>query len=232
MMNIEIWSDYSCPFCYIGKRKLENAIKELGVENKIKLVFKAYQLNPDAPEVAIDGIEGLSKIKGIPKEQVKVMYGQATTYAKMVGLDYHMDKIQYVSTYKAHRLAKLAKKYGKESELTELLMDGYFVKGLNLGDHDTLTKLATSVGLDEELVKSILNTNEFANLVDKDIEEAESIGIQGVPFFIFGRKYAVSGAQDTAIFKQAITKALEETKSFTLLDEEDAPKCEGDECSI
>lgn len=231
MIEIEVWSDFSCPFCYIGKRKLEQAIKELNIENKVKVQFKSYQLNPDAPLEAVDGIKGLGEAKGIAPDQVKMMFAQAKMHAKTVGLDYHMENMKYVSTYKAHRLAKLAEKYNKASELAELLMDGYFVKGLNLGDNQTLTNLALSIGLDINEIKSTLTTNRFAELVEKDINEAQSIGIQGVPFFIFGRRYAFSGAQAIETFKQAIQKTLEETSNIKII-EEDAPSCEGDECNI
>lgn len=210
-MKIEIWSDFVCPFCYIGKRKLEQALEKFPHRDKVEVQFKSYQLDPDAkydPELTF--YETFSKLKGMPLDQVKVMNEQVRQHAEQVGLTYHFDTMKYANTFDAHRLAQYAKENGKGDELTERLFYAHFTESKLISDHETLIDLAKEVGLDESEVKDVLETNKFTEEVEADIEMARNIGVQGVPFFVFNRKYAVSGAQPTETFLAALEKVWEE----------------------
>lgn len=210
-MKIEIWSDFVCPFCYIGKRKLEQALEKFPHRDKVEVQFKSYQLDPDAkydPELTF--YETFSKLKGMPLDQVKVMNEQVRQHAEQVGLTYHFDTMKYANTFDAHRVAQYAKENGKGDEWTERLFYAHFTESKLISDHETLINLANEVGLDESEVKDVLETNKFTEEVESDIEMARNIGVQGVPFFVFNRKYAVSGAQPTETFLAALEKVWEE----------------------
>ena len=213
-MKIEIWSDFVCPFCYIGKRKLEQALETFPHRDEVTIQFKSYQLDPDAkydPELSFD--ETFSKLKGMPLEQVKAMNEQVRQHAEQVGLTYHFDTMKYANTFDAHRVAQYAEKNGKGDEITERFFYAHFTESKLLSDQGTLVELASEVGLNEAEVKEVLETNKFTEEVEADIEMAQNIGVQGVPFFVFNRKYAVSGAQPTETFLTALEKVWEEEQA-------------------
>ena len=232
-MKIEIWSDYVCPFCYIGKRKLEKALKQFDYSNQVEIVFKAYELNPYAPEIP-DGVgyEGFAKAKNITIEKAKAMMDPIVGVASQYGLEYHMDKTLMINTHKAHRLAKWARTFNKEIELSELLMNANFKLGLNLADNDVLLGLVKEIGLDPTLALKVLESNEFSDVVKAEFEEASELGVRGVPFFVFNRKYAISGAQPDEQFVLALKKAYEDSVTFEELATDEDQLCGDDGCKI
>lgn len=210
-MKIEIWSDYVCPFCYIGKRHLEQAIQEAGLQEKVEVVYKAYELDPNAPATSDKSMRTVLEEKyKIASEEAKAMTDNVAEQAKAVGLAYDFDKMTRANTFQAHRLAKFAEEEGLGQEMTERLLHAYFIEGKKIGAFETLLALAEEVGLSAERTQEMLHSEAFNDEVKKDIQEAGQIGVQGVPFFVIDRKYALSGAQPVATFVEALQKAVAE----------------------
>lgn len=215
-MKVEIWSDVMCPFCYIGKRKFELALEKFPQRDTVEITWKSFQLNPDMitdPDKNIN--QYLAEVKGWSVKQAEDANNYVTDIAKKVGLTYNMDKAIVANSFDAHRLSHLAKKYNKQDALEERLFLAYFTEGKNTADHDTLIAIGVEIGLEENEIKSMLESNEFSAQVNRDILEAQMVGARGVPFFVFDRKYAVSGAQDPAAFEQVLNTIWEEQTKLT-----------------
>ncbi len=215
-MKVEIWSDVMCPFCYIGKRKFELALEKFPQRDTVEITWKSFQLNPDMitdPDKNIN--QYLAEVKGWSVKQAEDANNYVTDIAKKVGLTYNMDKSIVANSFDAHRLSHLAKKYNKQDALEERLFLAYFTEGKNTADHDTLIAIGVEIGLEENEIKSMLESNEFSAQVNRDILEAQMVGARGVPFFVFDRKYAVSGAQDPAAFEQVLNTIWEEQTKLT-----------------
>ena len=210
-MNVEIWSDVMCPFCYIGKRKFERALEQFPHKKNINIIWKSFQLDPDSvTEPNLNTIDHLAKRKGWSKQQAQETTAHVTDIAKQVGLEFNFDKAIVANSFDAHRLSHLAKKYNKQNDLEEQLFKAYFTDGKNTADHKILTKIGMASGIDEQEIVNVLKSDQYAVEVHDDIEQAQKIGVQGVPFFVLDRKYAVSGAQEPEAFLEALTKAYEE----------------------
>lgn len=213
-MKIEIWSDVICPFCYIGKVKFETALNDFVNKNNIEVEWKSFQIMPDLETQESRSLdEVLAHEKGISLNQAKELNGYATSMAKAVGLDYHFDKAIPANTLKAHQFLHFAKKSGAQNEAEEILFKAYFSEGKNIDDTETLLHLAQSLGLDEVDLKNTLERNTFVGEINSDIKEASQIGVTGVPFFVFNKKYAVSGAQDSKVFLEVLQKSFTEWQS-------------------
>jgi predicted DsbA family dithiol-disulfide isomerase len=231
-MNVEIWSNVMCPFCYIGKRKFENALEQFPHKDDIKIIWKSFQLDPSTvTDSSLNTIENLRLKKGWSKEQAAETIAHVADIAKQVGLNFNFDKAVVANSFDAHRLSHLAKKYNLQNELEEKLFSAYFTEGKNTADYETLLKIALEIGMDEAEVSEMLKGNTFANEVHQDIEQAQQIGVRGVPFFVLNQKYAISGAQESETFLQALHKAYYETKLVDLSNNE-AAVCGPDGCDI
>lgn len=208
-MKIEIWSDIMCPFCYIGKRQLETALAEFPNE-EFEIEWKSFQLDPSIePQSGKDVYTFLAERKGISVEQSIEMHKGVVERAKSVGLDYHFDKAIISNSLTAHRIIHLAKSKKLGDEMEEIFFKAYFTEGRDLNDAQTLIELGVKAGLDAAEVKEVVeNNNIYLNEVQEDITEAQQIGVQGVPFFVFDRKYAVSGAQPVEAFVNTIKEVL------------------------
>ncbi|MRX41637.1 DsbA family oxidoreductase [Flavobacterium sp. LC2016-23] len=208
-MKIEIWSDIMCPFCYIGKRQLETALAEFPNE-EFEIEWKSFQLDPTiSPEPGKDVYTYLAERKGMSVEQSKEIHKGVAERAKSVGLDYHFDKAVISNSFTAHRIIQLAKTKKLGGEMEEIFFKAYFTDGKDLNDGPTLLELAEKAGLDKaETLKVLENENLFLSDVHTDIMEAQQFGVQGVPFFAFDRKYAVSGAQPVETFVETIKELL------------------------
>lgn len=210
-MKVEIWSDIVCPFCYIGKRKFESALERFSDKGQVDIVWKSYQLEPNMPAAPGKSVYQLVADKhNVSLVQSKAMHEQLTQTAKGVGLVYNFDKAIPVNTHKAHELIQFAKAYGKQSQAEEALFRAYFTEGRNINDLSVLFQIGTTLGLDDGLLQDALENGNYAGKVQDDISEALKIGVQGVPFFVFNRKYAVSGAQDTDAFLETLEKSFAE----------------------
>ncbi|KAB2917765.1 MAG: DsbA family oxidoreductase [Bacteroidetes bacterium] len=235
-MKVEIWSDVMCPFCYIGKRKFEAAMTQFADSNNIELEWKSFQLSPDMVTDTSKNInQYLAEHKGISIEEAKRMNDYVTNMAKQVGLEYNFDKAIVANSFNAHRFSHFAKQHGKQDEAEEMLFRAYFTEGKNTGDLDVLAQLGAEIGLDTAALKTALESDTYAQDVLADITEAMQLGVRGVPFFVFDRKYAVSGAQDPAVFLQTLDKSFEEWRkanpqpAFEMVG--DGPSCEpGKDC--
>lgn len=211
-MKVEIWSDIMCPFCYIGKRHFEAALKQFADADKIEIEWHSFQLDPELPKPASDlnVYEYLAQRKGISVAQSKTMHENVVQMAERAGLHYNFDKTVVANSFDAHRLIQFAKTKGLGDAAEECLFKAYFTEGKNMCDTPTLLQLAKGIGLNETETKEVLNSNAFAEEVEKDIEEASQIGVRGVPFFVFDRKYAVSGAQPVDGFVNVLQKSFSE----------------------
>jgi predicted DsbA family dithiol-disulfide isomerase len=232
-MKIELWSDFACPFCYIGKTRFENALAKFPHKKHVEVVYKAYQLNPNAPKVMKGSpAEAFAKGHRMTKDQALQRFEMFKNNAKTVGLEYNYEDIQMTNTFDAHRLAKWANQFDLEQDITSRFMKAYFTDGMNLADHETLISLVKEVGLDADAAKIVLKGNDFADEVQSQITEGRQVGVQGVPFFVLNRKYGVSGAQQEAYFTQVLEKLWEEEKPLETIGESDGPTCNDETCEI
>jgi len=210
-MKIEIWSDIACPFCYIGKRKIEKAISKFPQKDKIEIEWKSFLLNPDqVTQPNKSSEEHLAEVKGWSLEQTKEITANMTNMAAQEGLEYHLDKTVVANTKKAHRVLHLAKTVGKGDEMKESLLKAYFTDGVNIDDDAVLLGLAKEIGLSEITIQEVLRSDKFENEVDQDIYESRQVGVKGVPFFVLDRKFGISGAQPDEVFDQTLEKAWKE----------------------
>ena len=234
-MKVEIWSDIMCPFCYVGKKNFENALEQLPFKDKIEVEWKSFQLDPTLPvEGASEStIDYLVTRKGMPKEQIEGMMNHLQQAGTAVGIEFRQDISIPVNTFRAHRLIHFAQRQGKGSEMEEALFLAHFTEGKNVGNIEVLTELATSIGLNKEAVVALLNSEEHTQEVKNDIEEAQALGISGVPFFVVDRKYGISGAQPIDTFAEAITQAYKENQpKFEMKGDQDAKACGPEGCEI
>lgn len=211
-VKVEIWSDVACPFCYIGKRKFEQALAQFEYKDSIEIEWKSFQLDPTIPknvDQSIGMYQYLADNKGISLKESKRMHENVTEYAKTVGLVYDFDHAKISNTLDAARLIHFAKQFDKQGLAKEKLLEAHFTLGLDVADIEVLVKIADEIGLDPEKVRSMLLSDEFKLEVAQDIQEARNLGISGVPFFVFDRKHGVSGAQDVEVFLNALRKSFE-----------------------
>ena len=216
-MKVEIWSDVMCPFCYIGKRRFENALSHFPNKDEIEIEWKSFQLDPNmktAPGVRID--QYLAKKKGWDLDYARQVNDQVTQMAAIDGLTYNFEKAVIANSFNAHRFSHFAKTHGLGHEAEEQLFKAYFTDGKNIDDVQTLIALGMEIGLDANGTKTVLESNAFADEVKQDIAEAQNIGIQGVPFFVVNNKYAISGAQAVPVFKETLEKAFGEWQKDNL----------------
>lgn len=205
-MKIEIWSDIVCPFCYIGKRHLEQALKNTG--KQVEIEWKSFQLDPTVTreDAGASVVEHLAAKKGMSIEQVNGMMNHVETMATNAGLDMKLRSSFVMNTFHAHRVLHFAKSIGKGSELKEAFLNAHFTDNLNLNEDENLIQVAVSVGLNEEDVLRVLHSNEFEEAVNEDAYTAQQFGARGVPFFVFNRESAVSGAQPVEVFEQILNE--------------------------
>ncbi|MBS4196940.1 DsbA family oxidoreductase [Lederbergia citri] len=237
-MKIEVWSDFVCPFCYIGKRRLEEALSKFPHRDKVEVVFRSFELDPNSPKEQNKNIhEALAAKYGVSVEEAKRMNEGVGEQARSGGLTFNFEKMVPTNTFDAHRLAHYAKTEGKDAALTEVLLKAYFTDSKKLSDKDTLADLAETVGLDREKTMSVLNDDDaFADDVRFDESTAQQIGVRGVPFFVFNQKYAISGAQPSESFLGALEKVWQDENSAPILQDlsEDAngASCEDGSCAV
>ena len=205
-MLIEIWSDVVCPWCYIGKRRLESALADY--PGDVEIVWRSFQLDPGTPrEVTQTVAEHLGSKYGGGASAGQSMIENVEAVAAGEGLIYRLGEAKRVNTLDAHRLLHLAKQEGVQSELKEALLSAYFTEARVISDADVLKDLADQVGLDPTEVAELLEGDRFRDEVFADAEQAAAYGANGVPFFVFDRRFAISGAQPKAVFEQALERA-------------------------
>jgi predicted DsbA family dithiol-disulfide isomerase len=209
-MKVEIWSDIMCPFCYIGKRRFEKALSQFPGADNVEIEWKSFQLNPEMKTDTNKNInQYLAEIKNWSLSQAQEMNDRVALMAKDEGLHYDFNKAIVANSFDAHRLIQYAKTLKKGDEAEERLFKAYFTEGKNISDRSVLIDLAEDIGLNKNEAEDVLKNDKFTENVNDDILEAAKIGVTGVPFFVFNRKYAVSGAQEAETFLDVLTKTNE-----------------------
>ena len=216
-ITIDIWSDIACPWCYIGKRRLETALARLGADADapgVEIRYHSYELDPGAPaDYPGNHAEYLARHLKASPEQVRQMDSRITGLAADEGLEYHLDDIKVTNTAKAHELIHFAASQGKGPEMKERLLKAYFTEGGHVGRIADLADLAAGIGLDRRAALQALETGEYAGAVAEDKAQAAAYGIRGVPFFVIDRKYGVSGAQEAGTLLDVLARAQSDRQS-------------------
>ena len=211
-IDVQIWSDVQCPWCYIGKRKFEAAVAQF--EGEVRVTYRSFELAPDTPvDFAGSPVDYLSQRKGVSPEQAQQMVDRVSEVAESVGLAYHYDRIHQTNTVLAHELLHFARAHGLQGELKERLLRAYFTEGRHIGRPDDLADFAADVGLDRAAAATALAEHTYLPDVKADMAQAVAYGIQGVPFFVIDDRYGISGAQETATFVAALQQAAAERES-------------------
>lgn len=215
-MKVEIWSDVVCPWCYVGKRQLEQALSRFSHADEVELQWRSYELDPRSPAlVGLPMSQILERKYGMTAEQAERANERMTAVAAEVGLEYHLDTVQAGNTFDAHRLVHLAGRLGLGDAMEERLFAAYFTEGRSVGDHASLVGLAAEVGLDPDEVDAALRGDDFAAEVRDDEARASSLGITGVPFYVIDEAYGISGAQPTDVLLGTLERAWSESAAAT-----------------
>jgi predicted DsbA family dithiol-disulfide isomerase len=213
-IKIDIWSDIACPWCYIGKRKLERGLEMYRASEgalPVEIEYHSFELSPDTPvDYEGNAADFLVARRGMERAQVTQMLEHVTGLAAQEGLEYHYELQQHTNTVRGHQLLHYAKAHGKQYEMKERLLKAYFVEGRHVGRIADLADLAAEVGLDRDDVERVLEADEFLGDVRADQRRAQELGIQGVPFFVIDAKYGISGAQNPATFVRALSEISRE----------------------
>jgi len=234
-MKIEIFSDFTCPFCYIGKRELERAIDLAGYTGQVEIEYKAFQIAPDTPrENAPMLYEGMAAKFDSTLEEVKEMTKNIAMRAAEAGLQYNFEEMKTAHTETAHRLAKWVRQFGKDSAYTEALMRGYFLEGADVNDSKFLLTVIEVLDLDVNLAKEVIASNDFSEALDKDRYDAQQLGVQSVPFFVFENRYGIKGAEPNEVFVRTLHQAAEIAgiQPVLKMTGDGEASCAADECKI
>ncbi len=212
-LAIDIWSDIACPWCWIGKRRLEAAIDSF--EGDVTLVWRAFELDPSASTEAPEQVDYARRLAAkyrTTQDGAQAMIDRMVAVGRSVGLELRFDRLRPTNTFSAHRLLAWAARFGRQTDLKERLFAAYLFEGLAISEHDVLTELAEKAGLDSKGARAVLESDAHAEEVREDQGQATRLGISGVPFFVFDNRYAVSGAQPVeevlTAMRQAVGEAL------------------------
>lgn len=212
-MKIEIWSDIACPFCYIGKRKLEKALSQFSNKDNVELVWHSYELDPSLPKEAykLGMYNYFSEKYGVSVDEARTTMAKTAAIAKEVGLDYDFENLIVANTSDALRLVKLAKEQRLATEAEEVLFEAYFVKGLDISDRKTLVRLGISIGLKEEDIVSLLDSDNYLDEIKQDIEYSENtLNLEYIPFYLFNNKEMVEGSIEIEDYLKVLIKSYKE----------------------
>jgi predicted DsbA family dithiol-disulfide isomerase len=207
-LTVEIWSDVVCPWCYVGKRRLEAALAQF--DRSVEVTWRSFELDPSAPrERELPAAEHLAAKYGMSVEQAQASQAQLTELASAEGLDYHLDRTRGGNSFDAHRMIHLAAAHDLQDAAKERLMRAYFTEGEPIGDPETLVRLMEEIGIDADEAREVLESDAYADAVREDEALAHRIGIQGVPFFVINRRYGISGAHPAEVLLSALTRSKE-----------------------
>ncbi len=210
-MQVEIWSDVVCPWCYVGKRRFESALERFEHRDEVDVVWRAFELDPAAPRRReVSAAEHLARKYAWSAEQVAASWARLTALAEAEGLEFHLDRALGGSTFDAHRLIHLGAEHGLQDEVKERFLLAYFTESAPIGEPEVLDRLAVETGLPPAEVAEVLATDAFAGEVREDERRARLLGITGVPFFAIDERYGVSGAQSAELLLDALATAWAE----------------------
>ena len=211
-LRVDVWSDIACPWCYVGKRRLEAALARFAHSDDVLVVWRAFELDPNAPperDRRVSYAGRLAEKYGTTEAKAEAMIAHMTEVARADGLDFHFERVRSGNTFDAHRLIHLGAQRGIQDAVKERLLRAYMTEGEPIGDHETLIRLAVEAGLDADEARATLSSDATAAAVRADEREAQELDIRGVPFFVFDQRYAVSGAQPAELLVGALTQAWE-----------------------
>jgi len=212
-LRIDLWSDIACPWCYVGKRRLEQALARFPHKTEVEIVWRAFELDPAAPPVRDTSqsyVERLARKYGTSPSQAQAMIDRLVDTAAQDGLALRFDHIRPGNTFHAHRLLNLAHDRGKQDALAERLFRAYLTEGQAIGEPDVLRALAREVGLDGLEVDDVLGGDRYTSEVRQDEALARELGITGVPFFVLAGRLGVSGAQPAEVLLGTLGRAWAE----------------------
>ncbi len=214
-MDIHIWSDVVCPWCYLGKRRFEHALALFDRRDQVRVTHRSFQLDPSRPRHQTTNRREMLKTKyQLSDQQVRDMDTRMEHLAGIEGLEYHLTDAGLTgNTLDAHQLLQLGKERGIQDAVIERLYRAYFTEQRSVFDRDSLVALAGDAGLDQTEARSVLERDAYADAVAADVHEARSLGVNGVPFFVLGGRHGISGAQATEVFTEALTKAWEDART-------------------
>lgn len=229
-MRVDIWSDVVCPFCYIGKKRLEDVAEQAGIE--LDIHWHSFELDPDAPaKHETSNTERLAKKYGRSFADMEEMERNVAAMAATEGIDFQWQKANSGNSFNAHRIIHLAQSKGLGNEAKEAFFHAYMTEGLAIGEREVVEEIASRIGLDHAEVEYVLNSDELADFVRHDEKIAhEQLNVTGVPFFVFDQKLALSGAQPREIFLQALQQA--QSASTEEIQQTDTAQCSDDQCEI
>ena len=228
-MNVEIWSDIACPWCYVGKRRFEAALAGFEHRDEVTVTWRSFELDPHAPaERPGDRAVHLAEKYGSSVEQAREMHRQMTEVAAGEGLHFDFDIARGGNTFDAHRLLHLAHDHGAQDAVKERLMRAHLGEGELISDHTTLERLTVEAGLPEEEVRDVLATDRYAAAVREDERTARSLGITAVPFFVADRAIGAAGAQPPDVLADLLRRGWELRPAVTVV--ADGPACGPDGC--
>lgn len=231
-LRVSIWSDIACPWCYVGKRRFEAALASFEHAADVEITWRSFELDPSAPRVRPieDQAQRLAAKYGMTRAQAQARIDQLVEIAAAEGITMDFQRIRGGNTFDAHRLLHLARASGLQTPLKERLMRAYFSEGRPIGEHDTLLSAAQDVGLDVDAAQAMLATDQYAQDVRRDEEDARQLGISGVPCFVLAQRYAIEGAQPATHMRLALERAYAELPSLTTLTVEEGAVCGPDGC--
>ncbi|MCU4578519.1 MULTISPECIES: DsbA family oxidoreductase [Acinetobacter] len=229
-MRVDIWSDVVCPFCYIGKKRLEHVAEQAGIE--LEIHWHSFELDPDAPaKHDTSNTERLAKKYGRSYAEMEEMERNVAAMAAAEGIDFQWQKANSGNSFNAHRIIHLAQSKGLGNEAEEAFFHAYMTEGLAIGEREVVEEIASRIGLDNAEVEYVLDSDELADFVRHDEKIArEQLNVTGVPFFVFDQKLALSGAQPREIFLQALQQA--QSSSSEQIEQDDAAQCNDEQCEI
>lgn len=209
-LGIDVWADVMCPFCYLGDTRLEQALQQFAHAEAVDITYHSFLLMPELSDEPTDLADLLSIAHGMPRERAVALNDGLAEQGRELGLELRFDIAQAVNTTTAHQLTHFAAHRGNQRAMVRRLFKAYFTEGLNVADHQTLAGLAADIGLDRQAAADSLRSEDLSAEVDLDLKYAEELGISAVPFFVFGGKYAISGALPAEAFAEALSTAWDE----------------------
>ncbi len=233
-MDVEIWSDVVCPWCYIGKRRFEAALAGFAHADAVRVTWRSFELDPSAPQRYPGTLTDLlaTKMRTTP-EGAAAANAQLTELAAADGLTYHLDKAQPGNTFDAHRLIHLAAAHGCQDAIKEALLHAYFTAGAAIGDRETLVAIVAAAGLPADEARAVLASDAYADEVRADERRAVGFGITGVPFVVIDERYGVSGAQPVAVFQETLEAAWAAAHPLVMAGGAgSAESCDGESCAL
>jgi predicted DsbA family dithiol-disulfide isomerase len=231
-LTVDIWSDIACPWCFVGKRRLEGALEGFSHRDEVDVVWHAFELDPAAPperDRSQSYAARLAEKYGRSLAEGQRMLDGMTETARGDGLDFHFERVRAGNTFDAHRLIHLGHERGVQDAVKERFLTAYMTEGEPIGDRETLVRLATEAGLDATEARTVLEEGTYTAEVRADERQARELGINGVPFFVLGGRYAVSGAQPSAVLLRALQQAWDEAQAKPVVFAEGAA-CGPDGC--